>query len=293
MTDTHTHLKSLDWLREHLTDANLRIVDCRFVLGQPQAGRTAYDQSHIPGAIHADLEQDLSAPVAPNGHGGRHPLPDLDTFVRKLGQWGIDANTTVLAYDDQGGAMASRFWWMLTYLGHKNTYLLNGTLTHWLQRDLPVTAEVPSVTATLFTPDLQKDLLVSMSDVQAKRNSPDTVLIDSREPMRYRGEQEPIDKAAGHIPGAHNRFWKDALHADNTWKSPAEQQVRFAALNLDPQQEVIVYCGSGVTACPNVLALKEAGFEQVKLYLGSWSDWISYADNPIATDTDSEADKDA
>lgn len=281
---TTSNLKSLDWLRDHLNDETVRIIDCRFLLGQPAAGREAYEAGHLPNAIHADLEQDLSGPITE--HGGRHPLPDLQEFVQKLSRWGIDEKTTVVAYDDQGGAMASRLWWMLKYLGHEQAYLLNGTFSLWRQQGLPVTADIPTPPPTAFTPHLRPDMLASMEEVKSKLHAQDTALIDSREPVRYRGEQEPIDKKAGHIPGAVNRFWKDALQDDSTWKPADQQKDRFQAAGLDPQQEVIVYCGSGVTACPNVLALQEAGFEKVKLYLGSWSDWITNADNPVATAKD-------
>lgn len=275
------------WLADKLNDSDTVIVDCRFILGQPDAGRNAYAEGHIPGAVYFDLERDLSGPIAE--HGGRHPLPVLDDFADKLGQAGIDASKTVVVYDDQGGAMASRLWWMLRYAGHaqERVKLLGGGFGAWKAAGHPVSTETPQVRKAVFHAVLQPDMLLSMKEVKARLGRPGTTLIDSRERPRYLGETEPLDPVAGHIPGAVNRFWKDALGADGKWQDAAGQQARFA--DLDRESEIVVYCGSGVTACPNVLALAEAGFANVKLYGGSWSDWISYKDNPIATGEEEKA----
>lgn len=274
-----SHLVNMDWLVEHLNDPEVRVVDCRFVLGQPHAGRESYLAAHLPRALYFDLELDLSAPVGK--HGGRHPLPDITELADKLGAAGIGANTKVVAYDDQGGAMASRFWWLLQYLGHEETYVLDGGFTKWQASGHPVTDELPTPQATTFTPQPQAHLLVSIDELKTKIGQEGVTLIDSREAVRYRGEQEPIDPVAGHIPSAINHFWKDALQENGQWKPTEEQQARFQG--LQPEQELIVYCGSGVTACPNILALRQAGYQNVRLYSGSWSDWVSYSDNPIAT----------
>lgn len=256
------------------------LADCRFVLGQPQSGREAYEAGHLPGALYFDLEADLSGPIGE--HGGRHPMPDLGVLLLKLGEQGIDRDTEVIAYDDQGGAMAARFWWLLRFLGHEKVYLLNGGYSGWVQARLPVTAEPPAqVEPKVFGGRVNNRLLVVMEDVRERLEWPGTVLIDSREGKRYRGEEEGIDKKAGHIPGAGNRFWKDNLGADGLWLSLEELKTAFAGIS--PDQEIIVYCGSGVTACPNLLALAEAGRPDAKLYLGSWSDWISHGENPVAT----------
>jgi thiosulfate/3-mercaptopyruvate sulfurtransferase len=278
-----SHLIQIDWLNEHLEDPQVRVVDCRFVLGNPAAGQQAYAAGHLPGAVYFDLEQDLSAPK--QAHGGRHPLPDLEALAAKLGRAGIGADTKVVAYDDQGGAMASRLWWLLTYMGHDNAFVLNGTYADWTAQGLATSQEVTEFARDSFPLNVRADLAVSMAEVQQKRTEEGVVLIDSREAMRYRGEQEPIDPVAGHIPGAVNSFWKDSLNEAGRWKSADEQKARFAENDdVAKAKEIIVYCGSGVTACPNVLALREAGYENVKLYLGSWSDWCSYQDNPIAKD---------
>jgi thiosulfate/3-mercaptopyruvate sulfurtransferase len=273
------HIVSLEWLAQHLEDRDVVVVDCRFVLGQPQAGKESYVRDHIPGAFYMDLEQDLSGPK--QEHGGRHPLPDLGAFSIRLGEIGIDASKTVVAYDDQGGAMASRFWWMLRFLSHAKVFVLDGGYSKWKEAGYPVTDALPEARPATFSPKVQRQMLISMLGVQERLGNRGTVLIDSREAKRYLGIEETIDHVAGHIPGAVNYFWKDGLTADGYWKSADEQSERFAGLS--PQDEIVVYCGSGVTACPNVLALMEAGFSNVKLYSGSWSDWVSYPENPVAT----------
>lgn len=267
------------WLYERLNDPNIVIADCRFVLGQPDAGRQGYEAGHIPGAVYADLERDLSGPIGP--HGGRHPLPEPEQMAAAFGRMGIDAAKTVVAYDEQGGAMASRLWWMLRYAGHDNVRVLDRGFGAWKAAGYPTSTEPAQVRETTFKLALQPDMLLTVQDVRARLGRAGTKLVDSREPRRYLGLEEPIDPVAGHIPGAVNRFWKDALDESGRWKPAEGQRERFA--DWDRGEEIVVYCGSGVTACPNVLALTEAGFHNVKLYGGSWSDWISYKDNPIAT----------
>ncbi|RXZ77344.1 sulfurtransferase [Paenibacillaceae bacterium] len=269
---------SIKWLLARLYESDAVIVDCRFVLGQPDAGREAYEQSHIPGAIYLDLERDLSGEL--DEHGGRHPLPDPATLARRFAQAGISNETRVIAYDSQGGAMASRLWWLLRYLGHEQVTVLNGGFDAWREAGFPVNADQHVIIPASFYAEVQHGMLAEVYDVQDKLGASGVVMIDSREPARYRGEVEPLDKAAGHIPGAINRFWKDSIDEQGQFKSAEAQKERFA--DLDNAEEIIVYCGSGVTACPNVLALQQAGFTNVKLYAGSWSDWISYEENPIA-----------
>jgi thiosulfate/3-mercaptopyruvate sulfurtransferase len=284
-----TQCVSLEWLVDHLDDPDVRIVDCRFVLGNPQAGLLAYLEGHLPGAFYFDLEQDLSGKVGL--HGGRHPLPILEELADKLGAAGIDRSVKVVCYDDQGGAMASRFWWLLKYMGHANVALLEGGYTHWKERGYPVTADVPSATPRRFEIELQPGMIVEMQEVRERLNEEQTILIDAREEARYRGLHEPIDKVAGHIPGAFNAFWKEGLSETGLLLGAEKQKERFAKIpGLTQDKEVIVYCGSGVTACSNVWALTEAGYRNVKLYLGSWSDWSSYPENPIAVKVDEAAE---
>lgn len=270
---------SMNWLLARLYEPDLVIVDCRFQLADPDAGRKAYEESYIPRAVYLDLERDLSAPV--REHGGRHPLPDIMTLAKRLGQLGIGNDTRVIAYDDQGGAMAARLCWLLKYMGHEQAYVMEQGFTAWEKAGYPVTSDQPPIQIpSHFEPTIQKDMLASIEEVQKASHQKTAVLIDSREPVRFAGIEEPIDNKAGHIPGAINRFWKHNLQADGRWLTVDELKQRFTDLPQD--RDIIVYCGSGVTACPNVLALQEAGFRSVKLYAGSWSDWISYPENPIA-----------
>lgn len=276
------NIVSMKWLLARLYEPDLVIVDCRFVLGQPESGRAAYEESHIPRAVYLDLEQDLSSPIAE--HGGRHPLPDLDHLAKRLGQSGIQSNSRVVIYDDQGGAMASRLWWLLKYTGHEEAYILDEGFTAWKNASYPVTNEQPVVIPVIYEANLKPDRLVSVDEVREASLHGSNVLIDSREPRRYAGVEEPLDIKAGHIPGAVNYFWKGVLDDSGQWKSAEALREHFSGIPQDT--EIIVYCGSGVTACPNVLALEEAGYSNVKLYAGSWSDWISYPENPVATETE-------
>ncbi|MBB5323045.1 thiosulfate/3-mercaptopyruvate sulfurtransferase [Anoxybacillus tepidamans] len=273
------HIVSPQWLVDRLYDDHVRIIDCRFYLGNPSRGINEYIHDHIPCAFYFDLEKDLSGPV--QTHGGRHPLPPFNEFVAKLSAAGIDEKTTVVAYDDQDGAMAARFWWLLRYLGHSHVYVLDGGYTKWKEAGYPTTEEIVTVEERTFVPVYQPSLLATVEDVRQAVEQATAVLIDSREHKRYLGVEEPIDRVAGHIPSAKNMFWKDSLTAAGYWKQPREQEKRFAS--IPKQERIIVYCGSGVTACPNVLALLEAGYTNVQLYVGSWSDWISYREHPIAT----------
>ncbi|TJY39566.1 sulfurtransferase [Cohnella pontilimi] len=269
----------MKWLLARLYEPDLVIVDCRYQLNDSSAGRAAYEQGYIPGAVYFDLSKDLSSPVSE--HGGRHPLPDIATFADKLGKAGIDETIRVVAYDDQGGMNASRFWWLLKYLGHEKVYLLDEGFTAWKNAGYPVTNAAPPIRVPKkFTPRPQPDMLADMEDVRTAVRDRTSVLVDSREHKRYIGQEEPIDRIAGHIPTARNRFWKDNVNADGKWKTVEELQERFHDVNN--HDNIIVYCGSGVSACPNVVALDEAGFRNVKLYAGSWSDWISYRENPVA-----------
>lgn len=271
-------LVSAEWLSQHLTDANLVIADCRFALAQPQLGRQQYEDSHIPGAFYLDLNQDLSSPV--EAHGGRHPLPDPAQLAQKLTAIGVRSvlqstdptATLVVVYDDSRFAFASRLWWLLRYYGHDRVALLDDGWSGWQTAGYPVTADLPQPRTGDFVPQLQLDWIVDRDEIQAQLNSEAFVLVDSREAERYRGEQEPIDPIAGHIPGAINYPWQGVTDNKGLAHSVETQQQRWADL---PDGEVVVYCGSGVTACVNLLSLAMAG-RSAKLYPGSWSDWCSY-----------------
>lgn len=265
------------WLAAHLNDTDIVVVDCRFELQAPQAGRRQYEQDHIPGAVYFDLEEDLSAER--KEHGGRHPLPELDEFTRKLGSAGIDGAKHVVAYDDQNGSMAARLWWLLRYAGHENVSVLGVSYSDWKAEGYPTSLDRPVPAATVFEPRVQTNMALDIEDVKQHKDDVNTALIDSRAPERYRGEKEPMDAKAGHIPGAANWFWQDNVGEDGKWKSREDLASRFEPLK---DRNVIVYCGSGVSAAANALAMKEAGLEGVQLYVGSWSDWSSYDDLPAA-----------
>ncbi|GIN85727.1 thiosulfate sulfurtransferase [Heyndrickxia sporothermodurans] len=264
------------WLKDNLYKSNVRVVDCRFSLAEPTVGEKAYKQEHIPGAVYFDLEKDLSS--IPSKHGGRHPLPKIKRMKEKLEKAGINNEVKVIAYDDGSGEYASRFWWILSYLGHKNVFVLNGGFQAWIQDKGQVDQEVPSFDTTSFEISINNAMLASIDDVKKNIQTKDSILIDSRASRRFLGLEEPIDKIAGRIPGAINKEWTEGFK-NGYWKTLSEQKQRFSEFNCT--DSFIVYCGSGVTATPNILALVEAGFTNVKLYAGSYSDWVSFDENPI------------
>jgi len=272
-----TNIMKFDELAGRLGAPDLVIVECGNVSGRREEGRRSCADGHIPGAVRLDLERDMCGPV--REHGGRHPLPDLGTFSLMLGQLGVGNDTAVVAYDNQDGAVAARLWWMLSFLGHERASVLEGGYSAWVQVGLPTSVEQPAVVPRRFIPRVNTAMMISEHELRNKLGAPGVTLIDSREPERYRGESEPVDAVAGRIPGAVNRYWKDALDGRGIYKPAEEQEKRFAGIGRD--DEVIVYSGSGVTACVNVLALRMAGFANVRLYLGGWSDWISYGENPV------------
>ena len=264
----------------HAADPSLRVMDARFTLGQPQAGFQAYRQGHIPGAVFLDLERDLSGPVRPDRRGGRHPLPNPDVLAAKLGALGVGNSHSIVAYDDPSGGQgfyAAHLRWLLQYLGHERVRVLDGGLPAWVAAGGVLETSIPNHQSARFHPQPRPEMIVDANAVAFR--SDQTVLIDSRAGARYRGELEPIDPKAGHIPGAINRDWSAGLNADGRWKTAEEQRARFDGL----EGELILYCGSGVSACGNLLALELAGVNNAKLYAGSWSDWVSQPERPVAT----------
>jgi thiosulfate/3-mercaptopyruvate sulfurtransferase len=278
-------LTSAAWLLEHSLNRDVRLVDARFLLGQPNAGRDAYDAGHIPGAIFLDLERDLSGPKRSDGRGGRHPLPDSNVLASKLSELGIGNEHSVIAYDDPStgqGFYAAHVWWLLRYLGHETVSVLDGGLPAWIAAGGTLETDLPFYGTASFTPRVRPEMLVNAQDVTARGSR--AILIDSRAAPRYRGEVEPIDAKAGHIPGAINLDWSASLEPDGTFKPAQAQAERFTV--VENADEILVYCGSGVSACGNLLALEVAGISGSKLYAGSWSDWISKSDAPIAIGQD-------
>ena len=274
-----SNLATVEWLAEHLSHPLVVVADCRFDLAQPGAGALHYRQGHIPGAVYLDLEADLSGPK--QTHGGRHPLPDIQAFSRKLGAAGIDAEVTVVAYDAQQDSNAARLWWMLRYLGHGRVKVLDGGWTAWVGGGHPVTAALPVAVPRAFVPRVRPELLVELEDLHGRQRRGGVRLIDSRAPERYRGEVEPLDPVAGHIPGAANLPWTENVDKQGKLKPVRALAERFGILRGD-EAPPVVYCGSGVTACVNLLAMEEAGIGGAALYLGGWSDWCSYPQNPVA-----------
>ncbi|KMM38555.1 sulfurtransferase [Guptibacillus hwajinpoensis] len=268
------NLVTAEWLSKHLHDENLVVVDCRFDLGHSSSGYEAYLTGHIPGAVYADLEKDLTGEVGE--HGGRHPLPDQEQLQRLVERLGIEQDSKVIAYDNQYSAMASRLWFLLGFAGHKQRAVLNGGMEAWRGKGLKVESKLPSVQESHYPISLDSSMIVSMNDVKQAQSEGRTI-VDSRAPERFSGKEEPIDARAGHIPGAVNYFWRDNLTENQKWKEPLER-----VGEVGTGEEPIIYCGSGVTACVNILAFQEAGIH-AKLYPGSYSDWISYSDNTVIT----------
>jgi thiosulfate/3-mercaptopyruvate sulfurtransferase len=272
MTNT-PFVVSAKWLFEHLHDPQVVIVDCRFSLANPQLGRQQYQVSHVNGAYYLDLEEDLSSPV--KEHGGRHPLPDPMELAKKLARMGVNfQQTLVVAYDDSRLAFAARLWWLLRHLGHEQVALLNGGFTGWQQGGYPVTNVIPEYQEAAFVPQVQTQMVVDIAAVKSRKDEPIVVLVDARERDRFLGLREPIDKIAGHIEGAINYPWLEATDSTGYLLPPQEHHRRWSGLKN--AEEIYVYCGSGVTACVNLLSLELAGIHTGKLYAGSWSDWISY-----------------
>jgi thiosulfate/3-mercaptopyruvate sulfurtransferase len=268
-------------LRDQIGDPSWVVVDCRFSLMDTEAGRRAYRESHLPGARYAHLDEDLSGPITPST--GRHPLPDPARSARKLGEWGIDDRTQVVAYDDMGGMLAAaRLWWLLRWLGHEAVAVLDGGISAWRQAGLPLTAELPVVQPTVFEARPDDRLWLTTARVQALPRL--ELLVDARAAARYRGEVEPIDPVAGHIPGAANLPTEDNLAAEGRFRPADELRARFAAVLGGRSPTAVVHnCGSGVTACHNLLAMEVAGLNGSRLYAGSWSEWIRDPNRPVAT----------
>ena len=278
----HTTLITPGALHEHLNDPGWAVVDCRFSLADTERGRRAYREAHIPGAVYAHLDADLSGPIVP-GVTGRHPLPDAATWADTLSNWGIGAGVQVIAYDDFGGGIAARLWWMLRWMGHDAVAVLDGGYPTWQRLGLPTRSGDESRPPRRFTPQLRPAWIVDAETVNARRADPAYRLVDARAAPRYRGEHEPLDPVAGHIPGAVSAPFTDNLDADGCFLPPDALRARFDAL-LDgiPPGRTICYCGSGVTAAHNLLALAHAGLGTALLYPGSWSHWVTDPQRPVA-----------
>lgn len=272
-----------------LRDANLsvRLVDCRFNLADTTAGERAYADGHLPDAVFADLERDLSGPIV-RGTTGRHPLPDVATLTQRFGAWGIEPNTLVVTYDDGSSMFAPRLWWLLRWLGHERVVVLRGGLPAWVSAGNELSRVTPTPPAATFEARPNSAMLASVEEVSeiVSQTNTERVLLDARAEARYRGEQEPIDPVAGHIPTAKNLPYTSLVDAGAP-RETTQVQADFARVvgSIAPRQ-VIAYCGSGVTACALIWASHAAGLSGVRLYPGSWSEWVTDPSRPIARGTE-------
>ncbi|MEQ1528608.1 MAG: sulfurtransferase [Methylococcales bacterium] len=277
----HTTIISATELNQHLNDSNWVIVDCRFSLANTEAGPKAYRFGHISNARYADLNKDLSAAI--NDRTGRHPLPNINNLAQKLGHWGIGNNTQVVVYDDAGGAFAGRLWWLLRWLGHEQVAVLDGGIQQWQKQGFAVTTILPQHKTAVFRTYVNDSAWLSATQVQNGLAKRELCLLDARTPERFRGEQEPIDPVAGHIPGALNRPFQLNLDKTGLFLSPEQLRAQYIKLIGDSSPKHVAHqCGSGVTACHNLLAMELAGLNGSKLYAGSWSEWITDKNRAIA-----------
>lgn len=268
-------LVTASWLGEHLNDPHLRVIDFRWYL-DGRSARTAYGEGHIPGAVFVDLDGEVTGH---HSHAGRHPLPEPVPFERAMRAAGVNRDDRVVVYDDLGGHSAARLWWLLRYFGHDAVAVLDGGLQAWSG---PLTREaVEPAPGDFIVAPARAAMKLDYDEV--RRLPADVLLLDARAPERYRGEMEPIDPVAGHIPGALSAYFRDNLDADGRFLPPDQLRRRFAALGVADGAGVVAYCGSGVSACHNLLALEAAGLRGARLYPGSWSDWCNQPDAPIAT----------
>lgn len=279
----YTTLISPTELQAHLDDPQWVVVDCRHSLQDPALGRRQYLEAHIPGAVFAHLDQDLSAPVVP-GETGRHPLPSPQQAARVFSSLGIGPGVQVVAYDAAGGALAAvRLWWMLRWLGHRAAAVLDGGWQHWQRLGLPQRSGGEQRSPAEFAFDLQPGTVVEAGEVDEMRLSKEALVLDARSADRFRGENEIIDPVAGHIPGAVSAPYLENLTSEGLFKPPAKLREHYAALLGEvPAERAAVYCGSGVTSIHTILAMVHAGLAEPRLYAGSWSEWITDPSRPVA-----------
>lgn len=273
-------LVSVDELAAHLDDPAWRVFDCRHDLKNTEYGVQAYAKGHIPGAQFLHLDRDLSGPLT--GKNGRHPLPDIASFAARMSACGVGPESQVVAYDNEGGIFAARLWWMLRWLGHHRVAVLDGGLQAWMAAGLALDDEPPRSRAATYTLALGPDR-VDTHYVLEHLGRPDMLLLDARSPDRFRGENEVLDPVGGHIPGARNRCFRDNLDARGCFKQASVLREEFAGLlGAHTPRQVVHQCGSGVTACMNLLAMEAAGLTGSRLYAGSWSEWCADPARPVA-----------
>jgi len=266
----------------HLDDPDWVIVDSRFKLANPEQGKIDYETGHIPGAVYAHLDEDLSGPII-KGVTGRHPLPSVEHAASVFSRLGIDAGVQVVAYDDISGALAAgRVWWLLRWLGHDAVAILDGGWQAWVNQGYAVRSGIESRSTCGFFPQPRNDMIVSADEVDKMRQDPEYRVLDARSADRFRGENETIDPIPGHIPGAVSAAYAGNLNPDGTFLEKDELKARYKRLIGDvPTQRVVCYCGSGVTATHDILAMVMAGMGEAKLYAGSYSEWITDPKRPV------------
>jgi thiosulfate/3-mercaptopyruvate sulfurtransferase len=277
-----TTLVSTDVLAKHLKDPAFAIIDCRFKLDDPAWGEQQYAEGHVPGAVYAHLDRDLSG--MKTGTNGRHPLPDPIELGLKCGTWGLAPGIQVVAYDQDTGMFASRLWWLLRWIGHKSVAVLDGGYAKWTREGRATRTGIEKRTRTEFQIERQSQMITDASAMKELTIRSDWRMLDARAAERYRGEVEPLDKKAGHIPTARNHPFLSNLDEAGTFRTPEELRERFkASMGPVPSDQIVCYCGSGVTACHNLLAMEHAGLKGAKLYPGSWSEWSSDDSRPVET----------
>ena len=270
-------------LKDNLEDPYWVIVDCRYSIAEPELGHQEYSEGHIPGALYVSLETELTGEIIP-GETGRHPLPKVNDIVERLSSWGVSRDTQVVIYDHNSGAYAARLWWMLNWLGHDKAAVVNGGWEAWVKDIGMIETKENNGKPSKFIPSLRVDLAVDAQFVDSIRLDPGYLLLDSRSPERYHGEEETIDPVAGHIPGAVLAPYHENLTKEGLFKSKEEIAERFSNIlgEISPVNTVF-YCGSGVSAIHNIIAMRMAGYEMAKLYPGSWSEWITDPSRLIGT----------
>jgi thiosulfate/3-mercaptopyruvate sulfurtransferase len=276
----HTTLTSTDVLAEHLVNPSWLIADCRYNLNDEAWGRSQYETAHIPGAVFVDVAHDLAG--RRTGTNGRHPLPPVEDMTTTFGRLGIADDVQVIAYDQEAGAFASRLWWMLRYLGHDAVAVLDGGFANWTREGRPVRGGVEMQRSRTFTPRPREEMRVTVDETLTHLGDPSVLLIDARSPDRYAGKPDPLDTIYGHIPGARNRYYRDNVTDAGTLRSGAELRTDFEkVLAGTPASHAVMYCGSGITACHNLLAMEHAGLRGARLFAGSWSEWESDPNRPV------------
>ena len=278
----YTSLISPKIVNEHLDDSNWRFVDCRFVLTEPEQKQTEFTLSHLPGALYAHVNRDLSGTHI-SGKTGRHPLPEKQRLTKLFSTWGIDHSVQVVIYDDTGGAFAVRLWWMLRWLGHNSAAVMDGGWPRWIREGRPVTAAVTVSESKKFKATPRENWSITAENLVADLDNTELRILDARNSDRFKGINETLDPVPGHIPGAVSAPFVENLDEDGNWKSKSELCQRFEKLLAgSPAKQAVSYCGSGITACHNILAMYHAGLGNSRLYPGSWSDWITDPTRPVA-----------